>query len=195
MPHDSQIQQDSTKLNPHGSSILNINKFQQDKEYYSTINPDPTVVQIQSGLDDSNLTSLATQQLSKNNLWKPTNEYDLQSMEMDRPAMLSSVASQIGLGNLVNFQNTILGRFIGVEPKTPMIEIANSRLVLEFTRRVGSQLAKNLLPTINIGGFLLGKLGLGKEEPLIRPAQEYIITKLPFGERDTAYYVGLFTGF
>mgnify|MGYP001562062758 CR=1 FL=1 len=195
MPHDSQIQQDSTKLNPHGSSILNINKFQQDKEYYSTINPDPTVVQIQSGLDDSNLTSLATQQLSKNNLWKPTNEYDLQSMEMDRPAMLSSVASQIGLGGLVNFQNTILGRFIGVEPKTPMIEIANSRLVLEFTRRVGSQLAKNLLPTINIGGFLLGKLGLGKEEPLIRPAQEYIITKLPFGERDTAYYVGLFTGF
>ena len=195
MPHGFQIQQDATKLNSHGvASINHGNKFQQSNEYYSII-ADPTVVQIQSGLDDSNLTSLANQQLSKNTLWSPVNEYDLRTSELDRPAMLSSVASQIGLGSLVNFQNTILGRFIGVGPKTPMIEIANSRLVLEFSRRVASTLAKNLLPTINIGGFLLGKLGLGKEEPLIRPAQEYIITKLPFGERDTAYYVGLFTGF
>lgn len=194
MPHGLQIQQDATKLNPHGSSVVNNNKFQQDNEYYS-INPDPTIVQIQSGLDGSNLTSLATQQLSQNNLWGPINEYDVQSMEMDRPAGLSNVISQIGLGSLVNFQNTVLGRFLGVGPQTPMIEIANSRLTLEFSKRVASQLAKNLLPTINLGGFISGKLGLGKEEPLIRPAQEFIITKLPFGERDTAYYVGLFTGF
>ena len=195
MPHANIQQQDALKLNPHGGSIIYGNKFSSDNEYYSIINADPTIVQIQSGIDDSNLTSFAQQQLSQNNLYFPSNEYDLQSMELNMPPMLSQVASQVGLGTLVNFQNTVLGRFIGLGPKTPMIEIANSRLALEFSRRVAGSLAKNLLPTINLGGFVAGKLGLGKDEPLIRPAKEFIITKLPFGERDTAYYVGLFTGF
>ncbi|MEK6882263.1 MAG: hypothetical protein AABY22_21775, partial [Nanoarchaeota archaeon] len=194
MPHGNIQQQDASKLNPHGGSVVSGNKFQPSNEYY-TINADPTVIQLDTGLDDSNLTSFALQQLSQNNLWYPQNEYDLQSSELNRPPMLSQIASQVGLGSLVNFQNTVLGRFIGLAPKTPMIEIANSRLVLEFSRRVTGNLTKNLLPTINLGGFIAGKLGLGKQEPLIRPAQEFIITKLPSGERDTAYYVSLFTGF
>ena len=197
MPHFdlTKFPSKGTKLNPHGDAIFSPNKYPgQSGEYYSLLSDDDTI-QIDDVLADSNLTSIAEEQLSKNVLWKPDNQYDITSSEQSTLPVLQNVAGRVGLGNLVNFENSVLGRFMGVGPQTPMIQIANSRLILEFTRRVADQLAINLLPTINLGGFIAGKIGLGPEEPLIRPAREFIITKLPYGERDMGYYVSLFTGF
>lgn len=195
MPHGSSTPNNSSKLNPHGDSNISPNKYSSSNKEYQNLLSTNNIVQIGDPLSDSDLVSLSEQQLNKNVLWKPTNEYDLSTNEQLTPPLMQNVAGRVGLGNLVSFENSIMGRFVGLGPQTPMIQIANSRLILEFTRRVGDQLAKNLLPTINLGGFILGKVGLGKKEPLLRPAQEFIITKLPSGERDTAYYVGLFTGF
>jgi len=91
MPHGGGPAQNSSKLNPHGDSVTTPNKYQDVNEYYS-INTDPSIQQLDGQLLDSNLTSLATQQLSKNTLWKPTSQYDVSSWDTE-------INSQIEQGN------------------------------------------------------------------------------------------------